>query len=180
MTAGVRAGRTARRVSASLGVLALLLAYTMLTGGIALLWSDTVDREAGYVWGPPISGVTDSHAVISDDIHLDTTGVQAALDQVVATVRLEVTPTDPTDVLFVGVGRSADVADYLRGVPHRQAGDLGQGGEARHWLGSGVTTDRAAGSRPSPRTSGQKIPSIEFQSVPIRTRGSQPPWPLPG
>lgn len=84
-------------------------------------------------------------AITSDDIHLDTAGVQWVVDRVVQSVRLEVTPDDPTDVLFVGVGRSADVADYLDGVAHGQIGDLGQGGEAGGWLGPGVTTDRPGG-----------------------------------
>ena len=136
---------TAGRLSAALAAVVLVLSYGLITGGAALLWSDRVDKYGGYVWSTEIPLVTSGYAVTSDAIHLDTGGVQAVVDMVVQSVRLEVVPTDPTDVLFVGVARSADVADYLGGVAHRQVGDFGQGGVAWGWLGSGVTTERRGG-----------------------------------
>jgi hypothetical protein len=123
----------------------LLLAYVLVTGGAALLWSDRMDRVGGYIWGPPIPGATSGYAVTSDDIHLNPSGVQRLVDRVVDSVRLEVTPADPTDVVFVGVARSADVAAYLHGVAHRQVGDLGQGGATWGWLGPGTTMNRTGG-----------------------------------
>jgi hypothetical protein len=134
-----------RVVSAALGAVLLLIAYAMVTGGVALLWSDHGDREDGYVWSPDIPGVTEGHAITSDDIHHNTGGLQAVIDAVVSEVRLEVTPSDPTDVLFVGVASSADAEDYLHDVAHRQVGDIAQGGQAWGWLGPGVTTERSGG-----------------------------------
>jgi hypothetical protein len=136
-------GRTsALRLSASFGAVLLLLSYGLLTGGMALGWSDRVDRENGYVWSTEVHAATSAYALVSDDIHLDTAGVQLVVDKMVDSVRLEVTPIDRTDLLFVGVARSADVRDYLRGVAYRQVGALGQGGTAWGWLGPGVTTNR--------------------------------------
>jgi len=145
MATGQRTGWTpARRAAAVLGAALLLVSYGLFTGGVALLWSER-HRADGFVWGPQISSTTSGYALVSDDVHLDTSGVQALVDVVVDTVRVEVTPSDPTEILFVGLARSADAAGYLDGVAHRQVGELGQGGATWGWLGPGVTTDRAGG-----------------------------------
>jgi hypothetical protein len=123
----------------------MLIAYATVTGGVALLWSDRGEREDGYVWSPDIPGVTEGYAISSDDVHHNSGGLQRVIDAVVSEVRLEVTPTDPAAVMFVGVARSTDAADYLRDVAHRQVGDIAQGGEAWGWLGPGVTTERPGG-----------------------------------
>jgi hypothetical protein len=174
MTGGPRSGWTAtRRTVAAGGALILLVAYGALIGGLALLWSDSADREGGFIWGPSIPGASSGYAVISDDAHLDTSGVQAVVDRVVHNVRLEVTPGDPTDVLFVGVGRSTDVHDYLRGVAHRQVGDLGQGGHAWGWLGPGTTDDRPGGR---PAAAPTDVDIWLARSTGIGTRTVE--WPL--
>ena len=169
MNANPRAGWTlVRGATASLAAALLLLSYATLIGGIALLWSDHADREGGYVWSPGFLGTTAGYAITSDDVHREAGGVQRWIDDVVSDVRLEVTPTDPTDVLFVGVARSADVADYLRGVAHRQVGGIAQGGEAWGWLGAGVTTDRPGGP-PAVRPSDLDIWLAQSSGVGTRT-----------
>ena len=169
MNVGRRSGWTLIRIAtASLAVALMFLSYAVLVGGIALLWSDHADREDGYIWGPDIPGITSGYAITSDDVHRDAGGVQRWIDVVVSEVRLEVTPTVPTDVLFVGVARSADVADYLRGVAHRQDGDIAQGGEAWGWLGPGVTVDRPGGP-PAVRPSDMDIWLAQSTGVGTRT-----------
>jgi len=151
VNANPRAGWTlVRGATASLAAALLLLSYATLIGGIALLWSDHADREGGYVWSPDVLGTTAGYAITSDDVHREAGGVQRWIDDVVSDVRLEVTPTDPTDVLFVGVARSADVADYLRGVAHRQVGGIAQGGEA--WVVVVIQADGGSGISATVRT----------------------------
>lgn len=50
----------------------------------------------------------------------------------------------------MGVARAADVADYLRGVAHRQVGDLGRVGSDIGRRGPGMMTDRAGRPPASP------------------------------
>lgn len=163
----------ARRLSTAVGVVLLVLSYAMFTGGVALAWSDHADREGGYLWGPDVHAATSAYAVVSDDIHLDAAGVQRVVDRVTDSVRLEVTPDDPTDVLFVGVARSGDVRAYLRGVAYRQVGALGQGGTVWGWLGPGVTTNRAG---QAPATAPGDAGIWLAQSTGIGTRTVA--WPL--
>lgn len=47
------------------------------------------------------------------------------VDDLLGTARVEVTPQDPADELFVGVADTADVEAYLSGVGHHRLGDLG-------------------------------------------------------
>jgi hypothetical protein len=143
--------RDARWIVSRVVVAALLfVAMSLLVGAGGLLWADRTQREAGYVWSDRIPGATAGYALTSDAIHLDTTGVQWVADDVLGAVRLEVMPSLRAENLFVGVARSEDVAEYLRGVAHRQVGDLGQGGQAWLWLGPGVTTERPGGPPPEP------------------------------
>jgi hypothetical protein len=68
---------------------------------------------------------TDRYALTSDSIRLDTDGAGWVVDDLLGTARLEITPTDQRQELFVGVADTADVDAYLSGVGHHRLGDLG-------------------------------------------------------
>lgn len=137
--------RTRRTLSFLLAGLLLALSFGLLTGAGGLFWADRTQREAGHVWSALITDKTSGFALTSDEIHLDTTGLQWMADQVLGTVRLHVEATGDATDLFVGVGRSSDVAAYLSGVAHRQVGGIGQDGHTWLWFGPGVTSDHSGG-----------------------------------
>ena len=68
---------------------------------------------------------TDRYALTSDSIRLDTDGADWVVDELLGEARLEVTPTDQRQELFVGVADTADVVAYLSDVGHHRLGDLG-------------------------------------------------------
>ena len=70
----------------------------------AYLWTDTADLTSAR------------YALTSDSMRLDTDGADWVIDDFLGTARLEVTPDDRRDALFVGVADTADVNAYLSGV----------------------------------------------------------------
>ncbi len=135
-----------RVVAVVLGALLVLASTGPLVTGGALLWADQTQREDGWLTSPAEVVSTTGHALVSEDVRLDTDGADWVVDDLLGRVRLQVTPDDPAVELFLGVGRSADVAAYLAGVAHRRMGDLEPGGpggqfgrEDRGWgMGAGM------------------------------------------
>lgn len=111
-------------VAVALGALLVLAATGPLVGGGALLWADQTQREDGWLTGPADVVSTTSYALVSEDVQLDTDGADWVVSDLLGRVRLEATPDDPDVELFLGVGRSTDVAGYPAGVGHRRLGDL--------------------------------------------------------
>ncbi len=105
-----------RVVTLVIGALLLVTSTGFLAGGGALLWADQTQREDGRL----ISGDADlrstQYAVTTDNIRLEGEGLDWTVDEVLGTARLEVTPADPGDQLFIGLGRTAQVSRYLDGV----------------------------------------------------------------
>jgi hypothetical protein len=108
-----------------LGAVLLFVSTGLLAGGGALLWADQTQREGDYLWTDSSEITTSRYALTSDSIELDTDGNDWVVDDLLGTARLEVTPGDPGDELFVGVADSGDVDAYLSGVGHHRLGDLG-------------------------------------------------------
>lgn len=117
----------------------------LLADGAGLLWADQTQRDGGYLSSPTTTLSTAGYAMISDQIQLDTVGYQLAVDDVLGTARLQVTPIEATGDVFVGVARSEDVASYLSGVAYGQLSGLGRGGQDMRQMRSGMMTDRPGG-----------------------------------
>lgn len=114
-----------RVVSVVLGALLLLTSTGLLTAGGGLLWADRSQRDgAGYVWTPVVTLSTDRYALTTEAMVLEGQGLNWVVDDVLGTARVEVTPIDGSEKLFVGVGRTADVTTYLQGVGHDEIGPL--------------------------------------------------------
>ncbi|VVJ21709.1 Putative transmembrane protein [Amycolatopsis camponoti] len=110
-------GRIAAVVS---GALLVLGAMGLLTGGGAALWADRTQRDAdGYLTGATTL-VASGYAVTTDPVQLP-----GAPDAVAAIgdVRIRATAIDGRPV-FVGIGRSAEVAGYLASTEYTTVGGV--------------------------------------------------------
>ncbi|MCZ2860604.1 DUF4389 domain-containing protein [Blastococcus sp. VKM Ac-2987] len=128
-----------RIVSVVAGALLLTLSTGLLFGGGGLLWADQTQREDGVLLSGDVAVDVDGYAVASDDIELDVDGGQWVLDDFLGTARVIATPADAGDQLFLGVGRSSDVAGYLAGVRHSRMDGIGPRDEG--WQGGGGGMD---------------------------------------
>ena len=119
-TAGGR-WTTGRIVAVVVGALLIVSSAGMLAGGGVAMWADRTQRDgAGYVgtgWHGYAAGGY-ALAVRSVDLRaawgIDWTHPSSIL----GTVRLRVAPAGGGGPLFVGIGRSTDVARYLAGIRH--------------------------------------------------------------
>ncbi|WP_409332738.1 DUF4389 domain-containing protein [Trujillonella humicola] len=113
-----------RVVSLVVGAFLLLTATGFLGAGGTLLWADQTQREDGWLVSPDAELSSDRYAVTTDGIRLEGDGLDWFVDELLGTARIEVTPADPDGELFVGVGRTADVAGYLGGVGRSEVDHL--------------------------------------------------------
>ncbi len=109
-----------------IGGLALLPAFGMLAGGTALaIGKAAATDDDGYFTMTldrvESDGVAIATADMWDDLEDDGPWVFDVLD---VDVRLRVDGAGPTDDVFVGIARTADVADYLAGAPHTEVTDI--------------------------------------------------------
>ena len=116
---------TGRIVTVVIGAVLLFMSTGLLAGGGALLWADQTQRDGAYLWTDTADLTSTRYALTSDSMRLDTDGADWVIDDFLGTARLEVTPDDRRDALFVGVADTADVNAYLSGVGHDRLGDLG-------------------------------------------------------
>jgi hypothetical protein len=101
-----------------------LLSLGLLAAGTLLLWGDAQKDEAGYISTASERFATNTHALSTDNLDVDTAG----LDWVFGrdrwgTIRLEVEPRDD-EQLFVGIAPTREVRDYLRGSDHELVRDV--------------------------------------------------------
>ena len=148
--AGRPGGWSAGRVVAVVVGAVLLFASTgLLLAGGGLLWADQTQREGDYVWSPRTEVSSNSYAVTSDDIVLDTGGMEWVVEDVIGRARLEVEPLDAGTAIFVGVARSGAVAAYLNGVGHHRADDFGPRWDGGH-MGPGMMAEVQGGPPSTP------------------------------
>ncbi|HET6394232.1 MAG TPA: hypothetical protein VFG13_15500 [Blastococcus sp.] len=115
-----------RVIAVVLGALLLLPALGLVAGGGVLLWADTWGRDDdGYLFTATDEFSSAGHALMSDRIELETDADWVPLSAALGTARLEVTGTDTSDDLFLGVGPTSDVEAYLAGVERTVIDDLG-------------------------------------------------------
>ncbi|SEO83499.1 DUF4389 domain-containing protein [Trujillonella endophytica] len=113
-----------RVVTLVIGALLLVTATGVLGAGGTLLWADQTQREDGRLVSPDADLDSERYAVATDDLLLEGDGLDWVVDELLGTARLEVTPADDGDELFVGLGRTAEVARYLDGVGRSELDDL--------------------------------------------------------
>ncbi|WP_332645055.1 DUF4389 domain-containing protein [Aeromicrobium sp.] len=115
-----RSGWTAGRVvSLVLGSVLVVGGLGSAAGGAALVSADQLARDAdGFLTSPQLELGTDSYAITSEDIHLDTSDSLKDLpDRLIGDVRLTAEETDGTD-LFIGIASAADLRTYLDATAH--------------------------------------------------------------
>ena len=114
-----------RIVLVVLGSLAALIGAGLLAGGCGLLWVDQTQRgDDGYLSTPTERFEANSYAIVSEPIDLveaDTEGADWLLSHdVLGEVRLRAADGD----LFLGIGPTSDVEEYLAGVEHHLLTDV--------------------------------------------------------
>jgi hypothetical protein len=116
-----------RIVAVVFGGILTLLGIALLLGGGATLWADQTQRDAaGYVHFTSERYRTSTYALATRRFQLDWHGVSRLRPStILGTVRVRVTPTDPSSRIFVGIAQSNNVGPYLAGVRHATIDELG-------------------------------------------------------
>jgi hypothetical protein len=117
----MRAGRIVLLIA---GVLIALMGLSTIAAGTGALWAHTLQQDAdGYLTSPTFQLEGSGHALTSEHLELlDSPGIWSWRDQF--DLRLQVTPEDPTEQVFVGIAPMADVQDYLDDVAHQEITQL--------------------------------------------------------
>jgi hypothetical protein len=109
-----------------LGSFAAIIGLAVLAGGVALAaFNGMRSQDGGFFTTPRTALSVDSYALTSP--RLDIAGdlwIPANLAFDVATFRLEASPADPDQDLFIGIGPRSDVERYLSSVHHSELQDL--------------------------------------------------------
>jgi hypothetical protein len=104
-------------------VLALVSLGLLAVGGTAL-WANAQKDDQGYVSTHTERFHTPTAALRTENLDIDLDGAETVLDQGrYGQVRLRVQPRADKDV-FVGIARTSDVDEYLRGTAHATVTDL--------------------------------------------------------
>jgi hypothetical protein len=107
------------------GVLLLIPGLGLALGGGVLLWADLGDRTDGFVFSANDGFSTDGFALTSERIDLATGADWLPVSAALGKARAEVTATDPSTELFVGVAPAAEGSAYLGDVARSVIQDLG-------------------------------------------------------
>jgi hypothetical protein len=104
-------------------VLALISVAVLVAGG-AGLWANGQKDDQGYISTHTERFHTRTAALRTNNLDVDLGGTATVLDSdLYGKVRLRVTPRAGKD-LFVGIARTHDATDYLRGTAHTRVTDL--------------------------------------------------------
>lgn len=99
--------------------LAALMSLGSLSAGATVLIADAVARDAdGYVMTDTGRVDSDGHAVLFDNLQIDTAGGQWIPRQILGDIKITITPADPGSPIFFGIGADRDVDAYLSGSQH--------------------------------------------------------------
>jgi hypothetical protein len=130
------------------GAVLALFAFTLGVGGGALLWANSVARDAdGFFTAPSKRFDTSTYAITSQslaDLHNEARGDWLPFD--IGTARLEATSVGDKPI-FIGVAEKRDVDAYLNGVAHDEVADLSGKSDAvmyEHHAGSTVPSAPSA------------------------------------
>ena len=127
----VATGRPARRHNGSriaaivaAGLLALVSIGLLAVGGL-LLWADSERDAQGYISTGTDRFSTETSALVTENLDLDLGGAESLVlgDGVYGKVRIKAGSNDGKPV-FIGIARTDDVSDYLRGSAHDLVADV--------------------------------------------------------
>ena len=114
-----------RTVLVIFGSLLILLGGGVLIGGGAGLWLNQQQDNDGYFTVGPERFSTDTSALSVPSLDIDVIGPDVfSANDLVGRVRIRMESTNAAVPLFIGIGRSEDVAQYLNGVGHDELTDI--------------------------------------------------------
>lgn len=117
--------RPGRILALIFGVIIALIAFALVAGGAVLTWAHATQRDAeGFITSPEYQLETPRHALASGAVDIS---VQPAdwWPSDLLDVRFVAERVD-SGMVFVGIGPSAVVADYLSGVAYDEVTHLGR------------------------------------------------------
>lgn len=164
--APVRQGwTTGRVVSLVIGsVLGLVSVGFLAAGGVAA-WATNTQRDAtGYLTSATRAFSTASYAVTSEGIDLGRSADWVTTSDVLGSVRIRATATDPAKPVFVGVAPQTAVNGYLANVGHLVV---------RDWA-DGDTRDVASGGAPATAPATAKIWTAQTSGLGTQTLSWRP------
>jgi hypothetical protein len=106
------------------GSIAAVLAVGFIAAGALLLWGDSKKDDQGYLSTGKDRYAASTYALASDNLDIDLDGAGWIMDRDdLGNVRLAVESSAGKPV-FVGVARTSDVSDYLRGTAYTSVTDV--------------------------------------------------------
>lgn len=100
-----------------------LFSLGLLGAGALMLWGDAQRDEHGFISSATERFATTTYAMATESLDVDTGADVVVGRERWGKLRLEVTPRGD-EPLFVGIARTGDVADYLRGTNHTLVTDV--------------------------------------------------------
>jgi len=111
-------------VSILTGGVAAVLAIALIAAGAFLLWGDSKKDDQGYLSTGKDHYAASTYALASDNLDLDLDGAGWIMDRDdLGNVRLAVESSAAKPV-FVGIARTSDVSEYLRGTSYTSVTDV--------------------------------------------------------
>jgi hypothetical protein len=140
-----KGGRIAAIVAS--GLIGLVSLGFLATGGL-LLWGDSQKDADGYLSTRTEPYTTATSALATENLDLDLDGAGSLVDDdIYGKVRLRAQSEDAKPV-FIGIARTSDVNDYLRGTSHELIEDVDYPSfEAHYSRQPGTATPAAPASR---------------------------------
>jgi hypothetical protein len=107
-----------------IGALLVLLSLALLSAGGTGLWAEFTQRDGGFVTSDVHQLSTSGSALATEPTDLGSAGVGWLYSPtLLSKVRIRVMPVSPGKALFVGIGPSTEVDQYLAGVNHTVVSD---------------------------------------------------------
>jgi hypothetical protein len=118
----------ARTALIVVGLVVALAGGSALAGGGVALWAANQRDSDGFFTAGPGRFSTESYAISAPSLHVDVTGPDAFYEEdALGEVRFRVAPANSGGSVFVGIGRTDDVAAYLGEVRHDEVSDFDTG-----------------------------------------------------
>jgi hypothetical protein len=119
------ARRSGGRIAAIVGGdVAAVLAIGLIAAGVLLLWGDSKKDDQGYLSTGKDRYAASTFALASDNLDVDLDGAGWIMDRDdLGKVRLAV-QSRAGKPIFVGIARTSDVSDYLRGMSYTEVTDV--------------------------------------------------------
>lgn len=101
------------------GCVLLVPAVGLLGAAAAAGTADRVLRDEGFVMSRPLNLDTPGSALVANDVVLESVAPpDVTPSRLLGDLRVEVSSSDPSDPLFVGIARAEEVRSYLDDVDH--------------------------------------------------------------